>query len=103
MNKEYRCLKCGWFKRTTEDLDLECPLCQEGLQVEFDTEEQDEKILKLIQEDEIEQMKWRIRTDGSNNVWNLIEAIKNPFARAEKRVIFIKAGGVVPRNFEIRT
>lgn len=95
--KEYRCLECGWSVRTDEH-DLKCPICKSDLQVGVDYGEQDNNIAKAIEEDELEEMMWRIKTDGSEYVWEFIETIRNPFARASERFIFIKAGGKIPER-----
>ena len=93
MNKIYKCNNCGFCKESIFDEDLICPFCGENLQVEIDDE--DELITHYLEEDEIEQMKERIKIDGSDNVWTFIENIKNPFARASERGVFFKSGGKI--------
>jgi len=103
--KWYKC-NCGW-QVETDIHELKCPICGSiDITVEIDSEEEekeDNKILKMIEEDEIEYMKKEIRIQGNENLWYDVETIENPFARIEARKLFIRAGGVVPRNFEIRT
>ena len=103
MNIIYRCNNCGWFNETHfVRNNLSCPKCNNKLITDIYNEE-DNEITKLIEEDELEFMKWEITQDGNNNKWHDIETIKNPHTRAEERKLFIKAGGVIPRNFEIKT
>ncbi len=116
MNIIYRCLKCGWQITMAEGLDINtklvlhinnnatanvCPRCNKRLLVDMYNETN--TVANLIEEDEIEQMQIAIRSEGNDTIWKDIETIKSPYARAEERKVFIKSGGVVPRNFEIRT
>lgn len=95
MKKIYRCLKCGWHKEVELYNDIQCPRCEELLTVEINDKE-DDIILKMIEEDELEYMKWEINIEGSAKKWHDIETIKNHFTRIEERKLFIKAGGIIP-------
>jgi len=97
MNIVYRCVKCGWQKEGVELSDLlTCPRCNEPILVDIYKGKDD--IANLIEEDEIEQMKLAIQQDGNDTIWKDIETIKSPYARAEERKLFIKAGGIIPEK-----
>ncbi len=105
MNIVYRCLKCGWHKENPVYGYIKektyCPRCNETLIV--DRYDNTNTVADLIEEDEIEQMQLAIRSEGNDTIWKDIETIKSPYARAEERKVFIKAGGIFPLNFEIKT
>lgn len=96
--KTYRCLRCGWEKETTENLDLECPNCDEPLQVEINDEEGDINIAEVLEQDFIREMQNNIMTLGNNKVWKIIETQRNPFTRIEYRKLFFVSGGKVPKK-----
>lgn len=101
MDNIYRCVKCGWIRVTWEEIEGNCPICDNRLRLESFGEGDDERILQLLQEEEINDMKNTIRVSGDRLVWNLIEKKKNYYIRLDEREIFFLAGGVVP-NKEIK-
>lgn len=96
---ELRCDRCGWNEIMDSVLYTSCPNCHNKLIIENDGE--DNELANTILKEEDRTMEKQISKLGNDKMWNLIETLVNPIARASQRVVFLRNGGQVPKGKEI--